>query len=39
MTVNNEPSTRPDWLPVRGARLLSFFLGHHGRYTPFGLHK
>jgi hypothetical protein len=39
MTVNNEPSSLPDWLPQRGSRLLCFFLGHHDRYTPFGLHK
>jgi hypothetical protein len=39
MTVNNEPGSRPEWLPARGARLLCFFLGHHGSYTPFGLHK
>jgi hypothetical protein len=39
MTVNNEPGSRPDWLPARGARLLCFFLGHHEQYTPFGLHK
>ena len=39
MTVNNEPGTRPDWLPARGARLLCFFLGHHDRFTPFGMHK
>ena len=29
MTVNNEPSSLPDWLPEQGSRLLSFFLGHH----------
>ena len=39
MTVNNEPGTRPDWLPARGARLLCFFLGHQERFTPFGMHK
>ena len=39
MTVNNEPGSRPDWLPARGARLLCFFLGHHKRFTPFGMHK
>lgn len=39
MTVNNEPSSLPGWLPQRGARLLCFFLGHHAAYTPFGLHK
>ena len=39
MTVNNEPGSRPEWLPARGARLLCFFLGHHESYTPFGLHK
>ena len=39
MTVNNEPASRPDWLPARGARLLCFFLGHHERFTPYGMHK
>ena len=39
MTVNNEPGSLPDWLPARGARLLCFFLGHHERFTPYGLHK
>ena len=39
MTVNNEPSSIPDWLPERGARLLSFFLGHYPEFTPYGLHK
>ena len=39
MTVNNEPASRPDWLPARGARLLCFFLGHHERFTPHGMHK
>jgi len=39
MTVNNEPSSLPGWLPQRGTRLLCFFLGHHDSYTPFGLHK
>ena len=39
MTVNNEPASTPDWLPERGARMLSFFLGHDPAYTPHGLHK
>ncbi len=39
MTVDNEPGTRPDWLPQRGARLLCFFLGHHDRFRPSGMHK
>ena len=39
MTVNNEPRSIPDWLPERGARLLSFFLGHYPEFTPYGLHK
>lgn len=39
MTVNNEPATVPDWYPARGERMLSFFLGHHREYTPYGLHK
>ncbi|MED5221435.1 MAG: hypothetical protein VYD11_07355 [Actinomycetota bacterium] len=39
MTVNNEPGSRPEWLPARGARLLCFFLGHHDRFTPYGMHK
>ncbi len=39
MTVNNEPSSLPDWLPEQGSRLLSFFLGHHPNFTPYGLHK
>ena len=39
MTVNNEPSSRPSWLPQRANRLLSFFLGHYQPFTPYGLHK
>ncbi|MEE2768190.1 MAG: hypothetical protein VX833_03155 [Actinomycetota bacterium] len=39
MTVNNEPAWRPDYLPARGARMLSFLLGHHSKYSPRGLHK
>jgi len=39
MTVDNEPSTRPSWLPKRASRLLSFFLGHYEAFTPYGLHK
>ena len=39
MTVDNEPASRPDWLPQRGARLLCFFLGHHDRFRPSGMHK
>ncbi|MDG2427145.1 MAG: hypothetical protein P8M16_01850 [Acidimicrobiales bacterium] len=39
MTVNNEPKSKPDWLPARAARLLCFFLGHHKEFTPFGMQK
>ncbi len=39
MTVDNEPGSVPDWLPRRGARLLCFFLGHHDRFRPSGMHK
>jgi len=39
MTVDNEPRSIPDWLPQRGARLLCFFLGHHDRFRPSGMHK
>ena len=39
MTVDNEPRSLPEWLPQRGARLLCFFLGHHERFRPSGMHK
>lgn len=39
MTVNNQPKSKPDWLPARASRLLCFFLGHHKEFTPFGMHK
>jgi len=39
MTVDNEPGSLPEWLPQRGARLLCFFLGHHDRFRPSGMHK
>ncbi|MEM9202305.1 MAG: hypothetical protein AAGC53_11615 [Actinomycetota bacterium] len=39
MTVNNEPATIPEGIPARGARMLSFMLGHKPEYTPHGMHK
>ncbi|MEM9464153.1 MAG: hypothetical protein AAGA90_02215 [Actinomycetota bacterium] len=39
MTVNNEPASIPDGIPLRGRRLLCFMLGHKPEYTPHGLHK
>jgi hypothetical protein len=39
MTVNNEPDSLPTWLPGHAGRLLTFFLGHHPSFTPYGLHK
>ena len=39
MTVNNEPASCPEYLPLQGARMLSFLLGHHAEYRPRGLHK
>jgi hypothetical protein len=39
MTVNNQPKSKPDWLPARASRLLCFFLGHHKEFTPSGMHK